>query len=82
MNIIYPKVNMNGDTKDKLRDQFGANVIQLNDAIHVLSSNMPNGRNYSREEYREAREQYQKHLDNLIDARDYMMEIIEKIDEQ
>jgi len=82
MNIIYPKINMNGDTKEKLRRQFEDNVFQIVDTIEVLSKNMPNGRNYSKEEYKEARQQYQKHLDNLIDAHKYMMEIIEKIDEQ
>lgn len=81
MEPIFPIVNMNGDTKETLVKQFGENLIQLNRAIETLSSNMPNGRNYRREEYKQARGQYQEHIDALIDARDYMHDVLDHLND-
>lgn len=82
METIKPIVGgLNGDRPDTLRNQFADNLMAIDEAITTLSTNMPNGRNYRSEEYREAREQYQKQIDNLIEAKEYMIEMLDHIDQ-
>jgi hypothetical protein len=42
---------------------------------------MPNGRNYNRDEYKLAREQYMEHIKNLVNARDYMHDVLNSLNE-
>ena len=79
MQTIYPKINFNGDSRETLQDMYIENIFAIDDAIRKVSSNMPNGRNYNKQEYREARRQHEQQVEKLEEAREYMEDILEHL---
>lgn len=82
--ITYPIVGgLNGDDPEKLQEQFTDNYLAIQNALNTLSKNMPHGRNYSdRESYKNAREEYQKIINNFFEAQEYMEDIVNYIDDK
>lgn len=82
--ITYPLVgSLNGDDPERLQEQFSDNYLAIQNAINTISKNMPHGRNYSdKESYKEAREEYQQIINSLFEAKEYMEDIVDYIDDK
>ncbi|MGH2613412.1 MAG: hypothetical protein ACRDFB_10260 [Rhabdochlamydiaceae bacterium] len=79
--IVAPTININGTSKEELYSQFRTVADTLQDAMRALAQCSPHGRDYPLDnEFRLAREQYNKRAHMLREIYDEIVNIWQQID--